>query len=737
MMAQPVVLLSSECGGGILCKLPPHKEMRTLARRLMVAPPRDGKAPTTSCRLLQTLPVRYSMRPKIKTKFLTVVWGQAYIERFAALALPSFLAPGNLPALADLTDLEVVVMTRAKDIKYFDTLAACRSLRAICPVRFIEIDDLISHGVYGVTLTLAYARPLIACGEDMLDTHFVFMNADFVLADGSLRSLVPHILDGRSIVLAPSFRAVAEAVEGRLEKLVDPVSGTLVIPPRELARLSLPHPHPTTIAKTRTQSVFHSSHPNQFFWPVNEQTLLGRYYLIFMLCLKPERVIDSINCYCDYSFVPEMCPSGDEVVMGDSDEFFMLELQDRDKETHMLRLGQQSERHVARSLQEWTTAEHRRAAQYDIVFHVGDLPPELDAVKAEARAFIDRIGRRLRRPVPHVDHFYWSGGVEVWKMHRAHYGLSTSPPELAPLPRHPMIPRAYRHVQRKFAVIRQSLAMTKRSAVRAIGRALMMTPFNPSWLDSRVLRETIGGMVARPGARALIVRDNPRFVDRLVRTGAPVRFASLREALSGKLLSHRYAGPGYTHVLVYLQRTNCRHTQRVVERCQALAPLAECQVFLHDPPGESRGGSFAHELTTQFNRIFGWPPRIASLSIVGGRYRRFNKRFLEYVHSQYARFGLWSLPWVLPVLAIAAPVVVAVNLYQRKKPSARRLDGFCSSVLVRLQPPDKAAAQQAVNSVSAGLQPYAGSDGRARVAGPSPTHVTTSPIREQASGQPG
>lgn len=33
---------------------------------------------------------------------------------------------------------------------------------------------------------LAYARPATACGRETLDTHFVFMNADFVLADGSL-----------------------------------------------------------------------------------------------------------------------------------------------------------------------------------------------------------------------------------------------------------------------------------------------------------------------------------------------------------------------------------------------------------------------------------------------------------------------------------------------------------------------------------------------------------------------
>jgi hypothetical protein len=268
---------------------------------------------------------------KPKTKFLTVIWGETYIERFCTLSLPSFLAPGNLPALAQETDLEVVIMTRRDDFEYFERNISYKRLCKVCAVRFVEIDDLIATSIYGVTLTLAYIRPIIACGEEMLHTHFVFMNADFVLADGSLRALCRHIHDGRSIVLAPSFRSTAEEVEPKLESEVDLANGVLTVAPRRLVELSLAHPHRTTIAKVHNQHAFHSSHPNQFFWQVDEHTFLGRYFLIFMLCLKPERVIKTINCYCDYSFIPEMCPSGDEVAMNDSDAFFMLELQNREQ----------------------------------------------------------------------------------------------------------------------------------------------------------------------------------------------------------------------------------------------------------------------------------------------------------------------------------------------------------------------------------------------------------------------
>jgi hypothetical protein len=126
---------------------------------------------------------RLAAKMRRKVKFLTVVWGDHYIERFATLALPSFLAPGNLPALAAGSDLEVVILTKRADFEAFDRHPAFRMLHTICPTRFIEIDDLITTGAYGFTLTLAYARAVIAYGDDMLRTHFVFMNADFVLAD--------------------------------------------------------------------------------------------------------------------------------------------------------------------------------------------------------------------------------------------------------------------------------------------------------------------------------------------------------------------------------------------------------------------------------------------------------------------------------------------------------------------------------------------------------------------------
>ena len=428
---------------------------------------------------------------KTKVKFLTVVWGEAYIERFCSLSLPSFMAPGNLPSLAKNTELEVVIMTCETDRAYFEKNLSFLRLRDLCSVRFVSIDDLMGSTIYGVTLTLAYARPIIACGEDMLNTHFLFMNADFVLADGSLRSLSHHIHAGRSIVLGPSYRAVAEDIEPTLGVLVNKTSGVLEITPRDLVRLSLLHPHRTTTAKTMTQQVFCSVNPNQLFWQVDENTVLGRYFLIFMLCLKPERVMHEVKSFCDYSFIPELCPSGDEVAMGDSDDFFMLEMQSRTQETVMLRQGILTYRNIAQSLSQWATAEHLRVASHDIVFHSEELPAELTKVKQDADAVIRSISGFFQKPKSYINHFYWVMGVEAWKGHRRLRGLFSEPPELA---QYSLSLRVrfylYKHRSKKFLqyyfskIASLYCVQQLRKAIKRVGHFIFLPPKYTSFLSS-------------------------------------------------------------------------------------------------------------------------------------------------------------------------------------------------------------------------------------------------------------
>lgn len=617
-----------------------------------------------------------------KVSFLTVIWGEAYIERFATLALPSFLAPGNLPALAQLVDLEVVIMTQRDDIAFFEKHPSYSRLKAVCPVRFIEIDDLVANGVYGVTLTLAYLRPIVQMGEKMLERHFLFMNADFVLADGSLRSLAHQIMAGRAVVLGPSFRATAEDVEPALHAMIDKESGVLAVPPRKLTALSIQHPHPTTVAKVLNQGFCHTIHPNQFFWEVDEHCLLGHYFLIFMLCLKPERVIHSINSYCDYAFIPELCPSGDEIAMGDSDDFFMLELQEREQERGLLRLGQPSEKDIARSLQFWTTAEHRRASRHPIVFHSRELPPELDQAKLEATKFLDRIAQRLGPPRPHANHYYWIHGTAAWRYLRERRGLTFDAPELAPFNRRSWI--GLRNLQGSLTKLRGLMLRTSLSFMyftRPIFRSLRGTPLHPFWLDYRHLEITAGNLPVAPGVSPLFIQDCQGALDRFAASHPEGRLVSLENLPD---LAEAGVDDAHTHLILYLTRHNSARVQEIIRKARSLmTPAFTCRVFIHYLGGELEAKDLSSEMMYEIERIIGQRLTRVSCTFVGGHLKRRIIRLFLRLSGHYTHFGVPALLWIIPILSMALPLTLLINiLLSGRQPTTKGLRVCSSAALI-------------------------------------------------------
>ena len=136
----------------------------------------------------------------------------------------------------------------------------------------------------------------------------------------------------------------------------------------ELMQWALNHLHPPLLANTVNIPFSHNSHTNRLFWRVDGNTMLGRFYLMHMLCVRPEISDFVIGSSCDYSFIPEMCPSGNVDVITDSDEYLVIEMQPRRHEQAFLRPGPLQPRELAASLNEWTTPAHRENARPDIAF---------------------------------------------------------------------------------------------------------------------------------------------------------------------------------------------------------------------------------------------------------------------------------------------------------------------------------------------------------------------------------
>jgi hypothetical protein len=342
-------------------------------------------------------------------RIITMVWGEQYINNMLELTLPALLAPGNIPAFVEHFDAEMVVVT---ETRFFDLLADSPVIGRLlehCDLRLLPIDDLLSDW-YGITLTYALVRGFADLGEAMVDTHLLFVNADFILAENSYRKLAEAILRGERLVVSPSYCMVQEDTIDELRNRVDQARRSLALPHRELAKLIIDHRHNTIRAKTVNQQLFRIHRYDQFYWYVNESTMLGRQMPIAVVYMRPERAILEMPTFWDYGVISEYCPTTKPCVLGDSDDFLMAELRAEATFRDLLHPGWPTTKEIAADLSSFTTQDHRDYGQHDLTLHAADLPSQLEEQRRKLRRFVDEVYAELRPPVSYLNHPFWIQG---------------------------------------------------------------------------------------------------------------------------------------------------------------------------------------------------------------------------------------------------------------------------------------------------------------------------------------
>jgi hypothetical protein len=438
--------------------------------------------------------------PPAAIKLLLPVWGYGFVRQFLDAGLPTLLAPGNLPALASTLPCEFVILTSEDDEPFIRLHPTFRALSDICTTEIRLIDHLITGTNYSTTLTLAFTEAVRVTGPAMLDTCFFFLGSDYIMADGSLGYVMARMMNGASGVLVGNFQVAVESAFPWLQTKLSRATPALALSPRELMPWGLAHLHPTTIANTVNFPLNHNRHTNRLFWRVDGQTLIGRFYLMHPIAVRPETMDFVIGASVDYSFIPEMCPSGNIEVITDSDEYLVVEMQSHDHEVGFLRPGRLRPRALARTLSEWTTQHHRQNVRHSIIFHAGDLPKTLDAMIAAADRFIAAAERSMRRkPKPYRDHPYWRGALvsqheatgkpldmlEQWLALGLPNGLLT-------------------RFQHPF-----SRWLLETIVFLALGRPPLMRPWHPRWVDHTLVMEQLGRVIHDSQQRLLMIADRP------------------------------------------------------------------------------------------------------------------------------------------------------------------------------------------------------------------------------------
>jgi len=345
---------------------------------------------------------------KCSTRIITYAWGKRYVDTLLTLTLPALLAPGNLPYVASEVPCELVILTQRRFFFKFDHHPAIARIRKLCPVRLVTLDDLIvSKDKYGMTLTYALHRGFSDLGPAMTEHWQIFLNADFILADGSLRTVIGHLSHGERIVASPSYCTIAEQVIPELRKHLDVATSTLSISRRELARLVLQHRHTVIQGKTVNQPSFHMRYADQFYWSIDDATLIGYQMPVAVVGLHPERYLPEPNSYWDYGLIWEYCPQAEVCVIGDSDELMMLELRDSSVAEDQMVPGPPDKKEIAERMVTWVTPYQRYFLKFPLTLHDRDLPPDIDEARAKLQSFVNEVMSNAPQFPSHIRHSQW------------------------------------------------------------------------------------------------------------------------------------------------------------------------------------------------------------------------------------------------------------------------------------------------------------------------------------------
>jgi hypothetical protein len=262
--------------------------------------------------------------------FATPVWGHEYIRVFLDTALPTLLAPGNLPVLVSGAPRCIYrIFTSREGMDQIRSHPSFARLVQLLPVEFVDIDSLSvaseGHPNKYSLMTEAYNEAL----RRSRGAASVFLNADMVFADGSFANLLRIIDTGKRAIEIVGFRIDKIAAERTLHSEWKKSDGTICIPPRALVALSLRNMHRISrkhFWPTATNAPFLPFHT---YWKVGDHGLVARATHLYPLFVYPEK--DDISCSIaiDWDLLDQAISGFDSTyVVADSDILYSCELSD-------------------------------------------------------------------------------------------------------------------------------------------------------------------------------------------------------------------------------------------------------------------------------------------------------------------------------------------------------------------------------------------------------------------------
>ncbi len=235
-----------------------------------------------------------------------VIWGEAYARTFCAFALPSLLAPGNLPYLAARERLRLFVYCDAAARRVIEDAATYPALRARAEITMVEIPAALvdalgdarwhANARYRNNLMLSTVHHRFAAWlAARTGASLLYLVPDWVLSESALAEAYRAAARGAAHVVfpipvlhdAPVHAAVAAAAgAGR--------PPSVAIPAATLAGLAVAHLHPSWTqfevdARGECQA---RQFPMALLWRYGETGLILHYYYRSSVYVTPRALRD-------------------------------------------------------------------------------------------------------------------------------------------------------------------------------------------------------------------------------------------------------------------------------------------------------------------------------------------------------------------------------------------------------------------------------------------------------------
>lgn len=277
----------------------------------------------------------------MRATLVTAVWGGAYLDYYLKFALPSQLAPGNVPALAGEAEVRYLVYTNHRGA--VERLMRSSALRAMNTHGRIEVrllEETAGEEVSKFTRMKACHNHAIEKVRREGGGGVVVLAPDAVLADGSLGRVGRSIAAGRKVVVNGSLRAVRSELAPRLLLSGRYEGEALVLPARELMGMALECMHPMTgalLADSPGQGC--SWQYSSMLWPVREGErtvgLLGRCFATHPVWVEPRAEDPLPMSSVDQGWIGRLVGDAGEVeLLQDSDEFLVVDAATEDQCVH-------------------------------------------------------------------------------------------------------------------------------------------------------------------------------------------------------------------------------------------------------------------------------------------------------------------------------------------------------------------------------------------------------------------